>query len=887
MFVGFSVGGIDWLRSDLEGTRGDAERDARINEIGFEEARLTHAMGGNMLRLFVTPSDVCAPLSAAPLRMCTLPEDYVAPWYMLPEQAKVEACDVVMAFLDSATRRLAEAPENGDALNLGHLDAYIAGVRRYGEAHRNGASPVRLLITLVVLPPRPILEAPGDGLLEYHRRAYRFADLWRLYLDLHGRVAGMLVRRYVSQPGQDGVVAAFEINNEPDYEWLPDELRIEKSAKPEVLAVRKYITELHNGQIPDSDDPTPPYEPSPWGAFRKQEGPWTRRRPSWIAKLRDEVGRRRGSNAAVLHFNWGPKFDWYVKCYADFAEHVSRALWTESRTAGSNLGVIAAGVTHNNVDYLMRMYRANPRCFDYCTGIALHPYHWPRHDIYDTEFWRTRTSTRWRRSTPRTFASEYFKYFDFFREVARLTRKRGKSSSGLAGKEIWLTEFGIPTKVLGEYNAFASAHVPFIRPRNWPADSIPFKSVPWEDLWDAFFNQVQPALLERYGVRALLFYTLRETAVPSFDKHDDDRSNFAVLRRNGLPRMESSTLDRFTAFMSSATAMQRTAADVSFRRLPPWARTKKFSTQLLRSAPWRAVTLPPEVENCISMLTVDEKQLLYWLGSEYFEGTGAIVDAGCFAGGSTVALASGLAITHGQPAEYEPAAHVIHSFDRFLCDSFMAANYFEPNKLTLEGDRFRHIFDANIRGLEPFINVHEGDITTFEWGADPIEVLFMDVAKTWEVNDHCVRHFFPRLIPGKSVLVQQDLFHNQEYWLAATQELLHDKFEYIGFAKWNSGVFRCIEPISVDDVPPRLRDLGLEELDRLVRRHIERYDDPYIVGILSCGLASLHLDFCDVDTARTIYDQVAQHYSQFQWVAQALQELSGALASRGAKVGSV
>jgi hypothetical protein len=47
--------------------------------------------------------------------------------------------------------------------------------------------------------------------------------------------------------------------------------------------------------------------------------------------------------------------------------------------------------------------------------------------------------------------------------------------------------------------------------------------------------------------------------------------------------------------------------------------------------------LPAAVADSISMLTLDEKQFLYWLTSEYFSGIGAIIDAGCFIGGSTLA----------------------------------------------------------------------------------------------------------------------------------------------------------------------------------------------------------------------------------------------------------
>ncbi len=42
------------------------------------------------------------------------------------------------------------------------------------------------------------------------------------------------------------------------------------------------------------------------------------------------------------------------------------------------------------------------------------------------------------------------------------------------------------------------------------------------------------------------------------------------------------------------------------------------------------------------MLSIEERQLLAWLAASHWEGRGAIVDGGCFLGGSTLALGRGL-----------------------------------------------------------------------------------------------------------------------------------------------------------------------------------------------------------------------------------------------------
>jgi hypothetical protein len=74
------------------------------------------------------------------------------------------------------------------------------------------------------------------------------------------------------------------------------------------------------------------------------------------------------------------------------------------------------------------------------------------------------------------------------------------------------------------------------------------RSEVWEDLWDSFLDQVTPDYLKSLGVEAFFFYALRETTVTGLDRHDDDRSNFSLLARDGSARMEATTLARLQRF---------------------------------------------------------------------------------------------------------------------------------------------------------------------------------------------------------------------------------------------------------------------------------------------------------------------------------------------------
>ena len=90
----------------------------------------------------------------------------------------------------------------------------------------------------------------------------------------------------------------------------------------------------------------------------------------------------------------------------------------------------------------------------------------------------------------------------------------------------------------------------------------------------------------------------------------------------------------------------------------------------------------------MTMLSEQERQLLYWLTSTHFIGAGAIVDGGCFVGGSTLSLAEGLR----KNAARSSSARV-HVFDLFEVEPYMADLYFSERGLA-PGDSFRTLFDG-------------------------------------------------------------------------------------------------------------------------------------------------------------------------------------------------
>jgi hypothetical protein len=68
----------------------------------------------------------------------------------------------------------------------------------------------------------------------------------------------------------------------------------------------------------------------------------------------------------------------------------------------------------------------------------------------------------------------------------------------------------------------------------------------------------------------------------------------------------------------------------------------------------------------------------------------------------------------------------------------------------------------------------KGDIKTKNWNELPIELLFLDVCKTVEINSHIFDKFFPSLIPGKSIIIQQDYHHIYHPYIHITMQLIKD-----------------------------------------------------------------------------------------------------------------
>ena len=285
-------------------------------------------------------------------------------------------------------------------------------------------------------------------------------------------------------------------------------------------------------------------------------------------------------------------------------------------------------------------------------------------------------------------------------------------------------------------------------------------------------------------------------------------------------------------------------------------------TDWLRGRPWDPPAAPETVLGVPTMISPQELTLLYRLAAERYDGRGVIVDAGCFLGGSTAALAEGIEANRG-----DLPRRPVHTYDRFVLEDVSKNAYPQLVADIAVGEstlpRFRQVLGDRLDRVE----VHDGDIRRERWGGDPISILFIDVAKSWEINDHVNREFFPCLVPGESVVIQQDYVHEWCPWLHITMELLGDAFEFAGSLPYATAVFVPTRAISRDEIPANLREelddeTKLELFDRAARRFAG--ED---LGIIQLARAALLADMGDPAAGVALVDRTLAEHGGHERVA--------------------
>jgi len=288
--------------------------------------------------------------------------------------------------------------------------------------------------------------------------------------------------------------------------------------------------------------------------------------------------------------------------------------------------------------------------------------------------------------------------------------------------------------------------------------------------------------------------------------------------------------------------------------------------------PWRDVPLPPDATGIPTMLSKLERRLLYSLARDY-AGEGAIVDAGSFLGGSTAALLAGVR-DRPEPRSGPPVA----SYDLFQVDEYMVPKFFADERSVQLGDSFRPRFDAHVArfGDVPHV-VHEGDITKLGWSDGPIDVLFLDILKSWEINDAVLRDFFPSLVPGRSVIVHQDYGWGDTPWIPVTVELMRESLVLLDWMEWGTHVFFVAEELPAELLGHGVAGLDLDRKVQLIEDAARRAEG-WVLGMLEISRALLIADRDGPDAALAELDAIAARHSQRGFVLACAEQVSRQIA---------
>ena len=174
-----------------------------------------------------------------------------------------------------------------------------------------------------------------------------------------------------------------------------------------------------------------------------------------------------------------------------------------------------------------------------------------------------------------------------------------------------------------------------------------------------------------------------------------------------------------------------------------------------------------------------------------YTGAGEIVDLGCWLGSTTIPLARGLV------ANPRAGRHTIHSYDQFVWDTWMddCVRGTDIEGKFKAGDSFLDEFRKRTAPWTDRVRVHAGDLCEIGWNNDAIEFLLVDAMKSWPLAAATVRSFFSSLMPGISLVLQQDFAHPYTSWIHLIHYRLRDYFELVHIVPYSqSFVFKYIKP---------------------------------------------------------------------------------------------
>ena len=280
--------------------------------------------------------------------------------------------------------------------------------------------------------------------------------------------------------------------------------------------------------------------------------------------------------------------------------------------------------------------------------------------------------------------------------------------------------------------------------------------------------------------------------------------------RQALSRRLQRGFSQYPALRQPQPAPTSPKPAAGTRLPPPAVATFKLGAAYLFDTgpqPWRSEAWTrPQIP---SMIGIDEIDFLHYLARTQYSKQGSIIEFGPLGGASTCALAAGA-----------PEA-TLHAYDFWTYHEALR-DYF-PGRRLRPGQSVLPAFLENIRPFRDRVRVHRGDLTRQRWGSGPIEIVFVDAAKTPASLLHMFREFFPWVVP-QGWIVWQDYVSSTCPWIHLALEELADYFEYWDSPEGGTVVTRLKCPLPREPLPAGyFETLPLER----ARAHLARARDRF------------------------------------------------------------
>jgi len=237
---------------------------------------------------------------------------------------------------------------------------------------------------------------------------------------------------------------------------------------------------------------------------------------------------------------------------------------------------------------------------------------------------------------------------------------------------------------------------------------------------------------------------------------------------------------------------------------------------------------PPTAMSVPSMMSPFEKRFLYGLARDYYKGEGVIIDGGIFLGASTRCFGDGLRENPNLARARSVKDKPIISFEKGSTNPGMIP-FFQRHGVPISPqlhDSFLPVVQDYLGPVEDIVDLRVGDIMETAEDLDfPIEICFLDVLKLPEICSYCFQKFFPRLIPGLSIVIQQDYFYELLPYIKTHQEFLRDHFTFIGEIG-STAAYLCTSAIPAEKLEALRAGLPYEEQLRLSSIAMQRTIDP-------------------------------------------------------------